>query len=83
MSQHKPPSADDAPGAPGTPTLLQKAQARLQSVRLRSPDSSQLTIRDAYVLLHDLQVHQIELEIQNEELAPGQGRAGQSPVRAM
>jgi signal transduction histidine kinase len=45
-------------------TLRQKAEQRLTKLQIDSPVSN----ADAHKLLHELQVHQIELEMQNEEL---------------
>lgn len=45
-------------------TLRQRAEAHLQ----RNGPMSTLTVEDNARLLHELQVHQIELEMQNEEL---------------
>jgi diguanylate cyclase (GGDEF)-like protein/PAS domain S-box-containing protein len=69
MTQHTPPPADAAPAAPPSPTLRQRAEAQWQAVRQKSPGTfDDLTLRDTDILLHDLNVHQIELELQNEEL---------------
>ncbi|QQS53660.1 MAG: EAL domain-containing protein [Candidatus Competibacteraceae bacterium] len=59
MKQHK----DSLPEAA---ELRRRAEARL---RQTLPDAGPLTRQAALRLLHELQVHQIELEIQNEELA--------------
>ncbi|HAI69378.1 MAG TPA: hypothetical protein DCM38_08080, partial [Gammaproteobacteria bacterium] len=45
--------------------LRQRAE---ETVRNQSEDSSNLSLPDAQHLLHELQVHQIELEMQNDEL---------------
>jgi len=45
--------------------LRQRAE---EIVRNQSEDSSNLSLPDAQHLLHELQVHQIELEMQNDEL---------------
>ena len=50
----------------GTATILRrKAEARLHMTKR---DASAMPIMDVQRLVHELQVHQIELELQNEEL---------------
>ena len=59
-------------------TLRQKAVDALQKKRaLRTPVSSE----DAQRLLHELEVHQIELELQNEELRHAQAEIETSKAR--
>ena len=53
----------------GTPDLREKAEARLQS---KAPDFQELSLDEMSVLVHELQVHQIELELQNDELRQSQ-----------
>ncbi len=53
----------------GIPGLRERAEARLQS---KGPGSQELPLDDMRALVHKLQVHQIELEMQNEELRRGQ-----------
>jgi hypothetical protein len=43
----------------GTPDLRKKAEARLQS---KAPGSQEFSLAEMNVLVHELQVHQIELE---------------------
>ena len=57
----------DRPG--GTDDLRRRAQQRLARLRGRKPDAPQ---DDQAALLHELQTHQIELEMQNEELRAAQ-----------
>jgi PAS domain S-box-containing protein len=45
--------------------LRKRAEERLQK---QSPDQGTIAPQEAWLLLHELQVHQIELEMQNEEL---------------
>jgi PAS domain S-box-containing protein len=52
-----------------TPKLREKAEARLQS---KTPGVQDLSHDEISVLVHELQVHQIELEMQNDELRRGQ-----------
>ena len=52
-----------------TPDLRKKAEASLQS---KAPDFQELSRDEMSVLVHELQVHQIELELQNDELRQGQ-----------
>jgi PAS domain-containing protein len=50
-------------------TLREKAEAQWKAFHQQFPDTfSDLTVGDTTVLLHDLQVHQIELELQNEDM---------------
>ena len=51
------------------PKLREKAEARLQS---KTPGVQDLSHDEISVLVHELQVHQIELEMQNDELRRGQ-----------
>ena len=53
----------------GTPKLREKAEARLQS---KTPGVQDLSHDEISVLVHELQVHQIELEMQNDALRQGQ-----------
>ena len=53
----------------GAPDLRKKAEASLQS---KTPDFQELSLDEMSVLVHELQVHQIELEMQNDELRRGQ-----------
>ena len=52
----------------GTPGLRERAEARLQS---RAPRWNELPLEEMRALVYELQVHQIELEIQNDELRQG------------
>ena len=53
----------------GVPDLRKKAEARLQS---KAPDFQELSLDEMSVLVRELQEHQIELELQNDELRLGQ-----------
>jgi PAS domain S-box-containing protein len=54
-------------------TLQQRAEARLQQSSMLLPDEvDALSAEDARHLLHELSVHQIELEMQNEQLRESQ-----------
>jgi PAS domain S-box-containing protein len=53
----------------GTPKLREKAEALLQS---KTPGVHDLSHDEISRLVHELQVHQIELEMQNDELRRGQ-----------
>ena len=67
-----PPDHDTAPA--NSPQALRKqAEARLLKKTALSPGSMDALPPDATrLLLHELQVHQIELEMQNEELRESQ-----------
>ncbi|MRR39503.1 PAS domain S-box protein [bacterium] len=67
MKKRSPPSADAA-------ELRRRAEERL---RAKKAEAAAPTKDDALRLLHELQVHQIELELQNEEL-----RGSQAEVEA-
>ena len=63
----QPPAA--AKGTPAQMALRQKAEGEWKAIASKSPDIlGDLTIADSRSLMHDLKVHQIELEMQNEEL---------------
>ena len=50
-------------------TLRQKAEVQLLAAQQKSSDTfGNPSIKDTEILLHNLQVHQIELELQNEEI---------------
>ena len=59
--------------SPEDKLLRQKAEA--QSKKMLSPESAPLKEADTIKLLHELQVHQIELEMQNEELRLARDKA--------
>jgi len=58
---------------PGPDSLRQKAEDLLKNKSLKT--SSQLSDTEALKLIHELEVHQIELELQNEELSLAKARA--------
>ncbi|MBU4232342.1 MAG: PAS domain-containing protein [Proteobacteria bacterium] len=62
MGQDKKPPSE-------TPKLREKAEARLQS---KAPGFQEFSLDEMHVLVHELQVHQIELELQNDALRQGQ-----------
>jgi PAS domain S-box-containing protein len=67
VSQQEP--FDTARGVDGL-TLRQKAEAHWQANQLKpAPAASNSAHADVQALVHNLQVHQIELEMQNEELS--------------
>jgi PAS domain S-box-containing protein len=53
----------------GNPKLREKAEARLQS---KEPEFQEVSLDAMSILVHELQVHQIELETQNEALRQSQ-----------
>src|SRR3989339_1139549 len=53
----------------GSPYLRKEAEARLQS---KTPKVQDLSHDEISVLVHELQVHQIELEMQNDALRQSQ-----------
>ena len=57
-------------------TLREKAEA--SAARRRGSEMPELSREQAGKLVHELQVHQIELEIQNEELRRVMGELEQS-----
>ncbi len=64
---------------PAKPTpLRQRAEA---AVRASRTDVARMSPEEKQRLVHELQVHQIELEIQNEELRRAQGELAQSRDR--
>ena len=56
--------------------LRQKAEALLKTKSLKT--SSKLSETETLKLIHELEVHQIELELQNEELTLAKVRAEQA-----
>ncbi len=48
--------------------LRRKAEERLKSSEVNPVSSAKEKSKDSQVLIHELQVHQVELEMQNEEL---------------
>jgi len=57
------------PGKKKQPGLRQRAEER---VRKGAADVSKMPLKDVKALVHELEVHQVELEIQNEELRQAQ-----------
>jgi len=60
-------------------TLRQRAEAKLNSTAAAT--QKVLTLDEANLLLHELQVHQIELELQNEELRSTQAELHAAKAR--
>ncbi|MBC7815747.1 MAG: PAS domain S-box protein, partial [Planctomycetaceae bacterium] len=61
-----------------TKTLRERAEAMLSASRA---DIAEMTPEDIQVLVHELQVHQMQLEIQNEELREAQVELSESRDR--
>ena len=59
----------DRKASGGTSKLREKAEARLQS---KTPGVQDFSLDEMNVLVHELQVHQIELEMQNDALRQSQ-----------
>jgi PAS domain S-box-containing protein len=59
------------------PTLRKRAERKLASTRKKKAASS----TDAFKLVHELQVHQLELEMQNEELQSAKTAVEESRAR--
>lgn len=62
----------------GAGDLRRRAEDRL---KLEPAESSQLAAEDAHEIIHELRVHQVELEMQNEELRNAQARIEESRAR--
>ncbi len=73
MSDSNKPRVKDAPGASAAPSLRQRAEAALVEQAAQLPGNSATPSPEAMQqTLHELHVHQIELEMQNEELRRAQ-----------
>ncbi|MGA7877824.1 MAG: hypothetical protein WCA08_19350, partial [Desulfoferrobacter sp.] len=62
----------------GTGDLRNRAEERLE---LEQAESLKLSADDAGEIIHELRVHQVELELQNEELRNAQARIEESRAR--
>ncbi|MFK7734820.1 MAG: ATP-binding protein [Pirellulaceae bacterium] len=60
---------DNSPSVETTDNLRERAE---RAVRKPMTDIEQMSLKDTQMLVHELQVHQIELEMQNEELRNAQ-----------
>jgi len=64
------------------PSLRQQAEEKYQSTQAqRAPDPSTLSPQAVHLMLHELSVHQIELEMQNEELRQSQTQLATEQAR--
>ena len=74
--------ADDGPAASSRPALLQRAEAAFREKAAQSPEQLEAMSPEATrQTLHELSVHQIELEMQNEELRRAQVELDASQAR--
>ena len=74
-----PPEPDEPPASPG---LRQQAETELQEAGALSAETiASLSTADAKALLHELQVHQVELRLQNDELKRTQAELEQTRQR--
>jgi diguanylate cyclase (GGDEF)-like protein/PAS domain S-box-containing protein len=82
MNDQKQPLDGGAPGAPDTRTVRQRAEAQWQSIQQKSLNQFDKPTRiDTDIMVHELQVHQIELEMQYDELHHAQGALETSRAR--
>jgi len=76
------PSGDAASSASSGPALRQRAEAAFRGNAAQSPEKLEaLSPRETQLMLHELHVHQIELEMQNEELRRAQVELDASRAR--
>ena len=69
---------DDIPESKQLSDLRKRAEKALQERRPDNLESTELSNEEMHSLIHELQVHQIELEMQNDELRRFQNKIEES-----